>query len=439
MDDLDTLAVDRELRKCCERWVGYRRALQAGRVPASDPFTPSRWVLGRKTFYELGELEHDPIAPAVRRWVYRLTEQRVNSDLSLELSKRLYRDEHAIAEPEDGRFTLAALLRQGLAVGPKPALWLGQALKHTEQVQETVLQLWERRQELAARFALSSPDALSAPCENLYEHAERWVTASEAPWQTSAIITPAALIEQALGDPGRLEWPARLVPRVLLDFFADTRLLEALELDPGRLPAALAPTSYMRALARLGAAFCDANAPKDQPFSIAHDAWGLERRRHGAIFGLLLLNAEFLRRHFGASREAIRQARRSLGTSLLIASRIAALRVLSRRAALSGRKAFLESFEERTVRVCRVELPLRTAGVFMRLHDDDPQRFAGLLLGAAASQRLTESHDEDWFRNPRAVDQLRSEAALPPCFDANPDELARGADVLGRLIEGSVV
>lgn len=438
MDDFDTLAVDRELGKCCERWIAFRRALQAGRVPASDPFTPARWALGRNTFYELGQREHDPIAPSVRRWVYRLTEQRVNSDLGLEHSKRLHRDEHAVAEPEDGRFTLATLFRRGLGVGPKPALWLGQALKHTEPVQEVVLQLWERRQELAVRFGLSSPDALSAPCEKLYEHADRWVDLTEAPWQTPTPLTPAALVEQALGDPGKLEWPARLVPRVLLDFFGDTRLFEALELDPGRLPLALAPTSYMRALARLGAAFSDAAAPKDQPFSIAYDAWGLERRRHGALFALLLMNAEFLRRRFGASKDAIRQAQRSLGTSLLIASRVAALRVRLRQAALNGRNALLESFEEQIVRVCRVELPRRVAGVFVRLHDDDPQRFAGLLLGAAASQRLTESHDEDWFRNPRAIDQLRSEAALPPRVDADPAELALGFDVLTRLVERSV-
>jgi len=194
----------------------------------------------------------------------------------------------------------------------------------------------------------------------------------------------------------------------------------------------------MRALARLGAAFIDANAPKDQPFSIAHDAYGLERRRHGALFALLLLNPEFLQRRLGASREAIRQARRSWGTSLLIASRIAAVRVLLRRSALNGGKALTDSFEERMVRACRVELPRRTAGVFVRLHDDDPQRFAGLLLGAASSQRLTESHDEDWFRNPRAVDQLRSEAVLPPRFGADSEELAHGARVLGRLLEQCV-
>ena len=109
-----------------------------------------------------------------------------------------------------------------------------------------------------------------------------------------------------------------------------------------------------------------------------------------------------------------------------------------RRAALRGQKALLESFEEQSVRACRVEPPRRTAGVFVRLHEDDQARFAGLLLGAATNQRLIESHDEDWFRNPRAIDQLRSEAALPPRFDADPEELTRGAQLLSRLIARSI-
>jgi hypothetical protein len=395
-------------------------------------------VLGRRAFYELGELKSDPIAPAVKRWVYRLTAERVTSDLLVELSQRLRREEHPLSEPDDGRYTLATMLRRGIGAGPKPALWLGQALKHTERVHELVLQLWERRQELAARLSLPSPDAISAPCAEFYEHAERWISDTEAPWQTPALITPAALVQQALGDAGALEWPARLAPRTLLDFFADSRLLEGLDLDPGRLPEGLGPTSYMRALARLGAAFLDASAPRDQPFAIAHDAYGLDRRRHGALFALVLMNPEFLRRRLGAGKDAIKSAQRSFGTSLLIASRIAALRVLLRRAALTGGKAFLETFEEQSVRVCRVDLPRRTAGVFIRLHDDDPQRFAGLCLGARMLSRLTEEHDEDWFRNPRAIDQLRSEAALPPAFHTDPEALTQGASLLSGILNRSV-
>ena len=438
MDDFETFAVDRELRKCCERWRRFRRVLQAGQIPESDPFAASRPVLGRRMFYELGELKSDPLAPTLKRWVYRLTEQRVTSDLLVELSQRLRCERHAVSEPDEGGYPFATMLRNGIGVGPKPELWLKQALKHTARVQELVLQLWERRQELATRLALASPDAISAPCEQLYEHADRWITDTEAPWQTPPHITAAELVRQALGDPGTLEWPARLAPRVLLDFFADSRLLEGLDLDPGRLPEALAPTSYMRAMARLGAAFLDAGAPRDQPFSIAHDAYGLERRRHGALFALLLMNPEFLRRRLGAGKDAIKTAQRSFGTSLLIASRIAALRVLLRRAALTGGKAFLDAFEEQSARVCRVELPRKTAGVFIRVHDDDPQRFAGLLMAARSLQRLTDEHDEDWFRNPRAIDQLRSEAALPPAFHADPEALTEGARLLSATLHKSL-
>jgi hypothetical protein len=59
-----------------------------------------------------------------------------------------------------------------------------------------------------------------------------------------------------------------------------------------------------------------------------------------------------------------------------------------------------------------------------------------LLLASVRARELTESHDEDWFRNPRAVDQLRSEAALPPQCETSPDDLRAGAVALhGALLE----
>jgi hypothetical protein len=68
------------------------------------------------------------------------------------------------------------------------------------------------------------------------------------------------------------------------------------------------------------------------------------------------------------------------------------------------------------------------------LHLDDGQRFAGLLLAPLRARELTESHDEDWFRNPRGVDQLRSEAALPPQCEVSPEELRAGAAALHRTL-----
>lgn len=434
MEAVDPLAVDREVRKCAERWRTFRRTLQAGETPILDPFAASRWALGRTTLNQLAELKSDPIAPSLLRWVYRLTEQRVNRDLLVEISGRLRRDEHAVEGPEAGRYTVSSMLHRGLVEGPQQRAWLKQTLAHAGATHEAVVHLWERRQELSGRLGFTSPDEVSAPSENLSERAERWITDTEELWQARPSLELSDLLGQAMGSASSLDWPARLSPRSLLGLFADTRLFEGLQLDPGRLPEGLSPTSYMRALARLGAAFVDATAPRDQPFCIAHDAFGLERRRHGALLALLFMNGEFLRRRLGGSKNGVLAARRSLATSLLVATRLAAFRVLLRQAALRGGKRLEETFDSELPRVCRVELPRPAAGVFIRLHEDDPQRFAGTLLGAHSTLLLTDNHDEDWFRNPRAIDQLRSEAQRPPEHHAGEVELDSGARVLQDVI-----
>jgi hypothetical protein len=82
-----------------------------------------------------------------------------------------------------------------------------------------------------------------------------------------------------------------------------------------------------------------------------------------------------------------------------------------------------------------VALPRRSAGALIRLRVDDAQRFAGLLLGAQRFFELVEAHDEDWFDNPRAADQLRSEARLVPAVSADPDRLGAASLSLSAWLE----
>jgi len=430
MEEFDPLTVDRELQRLAERWLAFRRRLATGELPRLDPYHSSRWVCGRRTYEQLRQLTQDPVAPALARWVYRFTEQRVNSDLFITLSQRRKRDTHPLEEPERGSFTLHSMLISALREPETRHAWLRAVVRHSQPTHEAVALLWERRQELAVRMSLSSPDEIQAPCEDPYALAERWLKRTEDVWQTTPELGLDALIEQALAQKAQVEWPARITPRALLDFFSDSRLMEDLNLDPGPLPATIAPASWVRALARLGSAFVDASAPRDQPFAIRHDPYGLERRRTGALFGLLLSNREFLRRRLGASKSTSDAARRSLCLCFLIESRMAALRVLLRRAALQGARALRECFEAESQRAIRVSLPGHAAGVVVRLHDDDVQRFCGLFLGVLRANELTMAHDEDWFRNPRAVDQVRSEAALPPQEKTDNDKLDAGATLL---------
>jgi hypothetical protein len=67
---------------------------------------------------------------------------------------------------------------------------------------------------------------------------------------------------------------------------------------------------------------------------------------------------------------------------------------------------------------------------------DEGQRLSGLLLAASWHRRLLEAHDEDWFRNPRAIEEIRAEAEEVPEASVSPERLAKGArELSGWLAE----
>ena len=61
-----------------------------------------------------------------------------------------------------------------------------------------------------------------------------------------------------------------------------------------------------------------------------------------------------------------------------------------------------------------LSLPPSAAGALFALGVEDEQALVGELLAVERADALVEAHDEDWFRNPRAIEQLRAEARLPP-------------------------
>jgi hypothetical protein len=80
-------------------------------------------------------------------------------------------------------------------------------------------------------------------------------------------------------------------------------------------------------------------------------------------------------------------------------------------------------------------LPARWAGALYRIHFDDGQRFAGLLAAATWQRQLLETHDEDWFRNPRAIEELRASVDCMPATGIAAGGLSVGARELRRRIE----
>jgi hypothetical protein len=435
MDELELLRLDGDLRKTARSWRAWRRALRTD-AEAECPLEPMRSACSLETFQAVRELpEGEPLKVPLERWIYRLTEQRVNAR-AIAIVRHAYASaEHAVQEPERTRATLRDAVLRALAEPSRRSAWLEGAVEAGADATSMAAALWERRLEVANRMGFDTPDGIELPASAIYAHAERWLERSQD-WHDE--LVPAALdglFDAALGRGAESGWPGRLSVRTTAELVDDGELFRGLRLDLGEVPAALGAASFVRTLARVGAAFVDAAAPAHQPFVIAHDPYGLRRRSHGALFGLLPGNAEFSRQRLGLGRGSVADHRRAIWRLVLVESRALALRVVFRRLALGGARSYVTGFEELVGRHFHAGLAgSRSAGVLWRLHDDDAQRLAGLLVASARTNQLVEAHDEDWFRNPRAIEQLRSEAELSPTVCVDESELAAGADELARSL-----
>ena len=186
----------------------------------------------------------------------------------------------------------------------------------------------------------------------------------------------------------------------------------------------------------LGSAWFEALAPADQPFVIAHDPYGLGRHETRALFAGLPRNLRFARRHLDISTHATSDLLRGLGRIWLIDLALAAFRVRLRRHALTSERAFREAFSELAHADLGLSLPKAAAGALFALGVEDEQALAGELLAVERADALVEAHDEDWFRNPRAIEQLRFEARLPPRSTVAPERLeAASKRAIRRLTE----
>jgi hypothetical protein len=176
----------------------------------------------------------------------------------------------------------------------------------------------------------------------------------------------------------------------------------ALVLLPQEGPAALASLLYA-----LGVAQLRAGPPPDAP---PEDLWfgdsGLEPAC-GSLLSGLLLDPEWLRRC--ARADLARDDERAPAVAQLFEARLLAARTLAsleaHRSGLSGVAA--QAMRDLYARACRAELP---AGLALRELDpwlDAWAELRGRALAAHLSMVLRERHDEDWWRNPRALATLQ--------------------------------
>ena len=432
MDELEPLKVDRELRETARRVERWTSELARGRGFDRDPFGGER--LGKTLFQAVRELPSaDPLRPELLRWVFRLAEQRIDGAWLVREAQLEHQSEHFVRAPVEGRFTLGAMTRAALS-GVDAAEWHAARERSSTALGAHRAALWERRQEVAVRMGLTHFFELE-PLEPLARaEARRVLDATRE--AARELVRPgfAGCVEGALARSANEGWPARLAPDALRALLGHEDWLRAVPLEPWTLPERLAPASFARALFQLGRAWAVGLAPRDQPFVVARDAGALGALTLGALFSGLTRQRRFLRKQLGLSDAQAREHARALSLSHACWVRLAATRSLLVPAALRGGAECSERYVELVTELTAREPARETRLGLFRLHTNEAQRFGAWLLAAARERELIEAYDEDWFRSPRAIEQLREETRLPPRKEASAEELAEGRALFERAL-----
>src|SRR6185369_13608981 len=394
--------------------------------PSEDALPP--FLNDEETLHWLRELrDKDPLARALELWLLRLREQTEFGTRRAELARAHRAELHPIVEPEQAQCTLAELLRLSLARPRERAAYLRGYFASSARTAESILRLWEERQLFAER--LRAPLAsFEIASDAIVGAARAFLSSSSGAFETLAIREPSQLLTTLLAENASEGWPARLSPRTILDLLGDPALFHGLSLRPFALPEAHGAGSFMLALSQAGRALADAASAARSPFVLSTDVFDLRRSSVGALFGALPLSPAFATRRLGLGPNRVRDQQRALAQSALVDLRVAAFRVLLRELLLGGKRQLQRELPELSHGALGFELPESAAGVFIRVRPRDHQRFAGALLAASRHETLLYTHDEDWFRNPRAIAELRAELSDPAAPALDEPALSHGAN-----------
>lgn len=244
--------------------------------------------------------------------------------------------------------------------------------------------------------------------------AERWLVATDGlatslnrpDWQETLALVLASGAQEG--------WPVRPSSRWIRSVFAREDWTRGLQLGPIKVPTAIGATSYARALGSFGMRVFEACRPHSLPLAVHQPPLSLRKHERRALFASIVAEESFARRVLGLSKEKARDHRRILAMAFLTSSRIDAWRVV---VAASARESFSVARErqrELSERVLGAGLSPACFAVFPMLRPGDGAAFCGMLAAVDARRTLVDRHDEDWYRNPRALTELRDEAGLAP-------------------------
>ncbi len=429
-----------ELSKALARAEEARRAfvIQLREAPEADatPLQLYREVLDKEIWDQVAELpELDPLKEPLRRWLVQLIDARVNQPWSIARSREWRSVPRApLDNGETGR-TLAELQQLALS-HPERANAVLQALaKSLEQPRVAATTLWHRRHEMASRLGIEDLASLYTSGTTLVAESSAWLSDTQELFTAPKALDFGGWLEASLAHNAQADWPARINEQVMIGWFRRSPLLVDVEPELSPLPRRLSPASFARLLESFGTALHEALAPVNQPFVVARDPLGVAGHSYGALFAWLLLDPAFAARELGVQRTRFADYRRVLLRMWLHETRRAAIAVQVRQTALTSAQSGALTARELLSAEWRHDLGPEAALALVGTLDQAPARFAALLGAAAWSRRLRAAHDEDWYRNPRAGEQLRAEAERPPQCELSATAVAEDARELAASLQ----
>ena len=429
MPELEPLSFDRALRDAARE---FERRRLTGEPPAG---ALTALLCDDETLHWLRELRgKDPLAGALEAWLLRLREQARFGGARAELGRAHRTDLHPIVEPERTVLPLAEMLRLSLIRPRERAAYLRGYFAATTELAQRVQRLWEERQMFAEEIGspLASFEVKSSASADA---ARAFIAETEGAFETLRIREPAELVTTLLAESASEGWPARLSQRSTLDLLGDPVWFHGLRLRPFALPEARGASSFLLALIQTGRALSDAASALRAPFVLASDVFDSDRHAFGALLGMLPLSIVFAQRRLGLAPSRARDQQRVLARAALADLRVAAFRVLLRELLLGPLSRLRSELPEQSTGALGFELPLEVAGVFIRVRPRDTQRFTGALWAATRYDELVQVHEEDWFRNPRAIAELRAGLGEPAPNALSAETLGAGTRAFAARIQ----
>ncbi len=412
--DLDPFTLSRELAAAHANYVAFCHGLRES-PGVLHPFG-ARPFPGKTHFDFVQDLnDSDPLRPALLRWTHFLIDARIHVPWENHDAELLRRKQHGVKEPQEGLFSLSEMTH--LAIDGQegaPALWWRQRARCETALSDHRKEVFRRREEVGERLGVKDLAAAFNPLGGdasvkdlartvLSETRDAAESLTEAGW--------TAFVEAALARSASEGWPARLSPDTLRSLFGDSELFRGQNVRLGGLPMRKSPMSFVRAAAHLGQATRRSLANHELPWVIAHEPHDLPGKRFGELFGLWSTSAPFLRKRLRLSPAQVREAQRALLPARLCHLRLLAARTLAREAARS--RELQEAWEIICHLLCREELPPGAALSRFDVKVDSPTHLVAHLSALHLERVLMEEHDEDWYENPRAQEELREIARLP--------------------------